>query len=321
VALGALGAVGLAIWGLGLLGMRLPALGPLSARLPAGLVSLPGAEQGINPNQLAGALVFLLPLAASCAIGVLRAGKPLLAALLAAVLVVGAATIVLTQSRAGLIGLAGALASLALALGWLNADRRTKKFLVAAVVLLAILGALAGGLALPRLLNTGGTAGAAQSDAMLQQLSLDARVEIWSRAVYALQDFPFTGVGLGAFRRVVNVLYPLFLVPPGTDIAHSHNMFLQAGLDMGLIGLIGYAAMLIVGGVSAWQIAAKDRGFQRYVAAGALAALVGLHVYGLADALALGSKPSAIYWVVLGLIAAMAASLREADGALAATPT
>ena len=40
-------------------------------------------------------------------------------------------------------------------------------------------------------------------------------IEIWSRALYALQDFPFTGVGLGAFRRVVNVLYPLFLVPPG----------------------------------------------------------------------------------------------------------
>ena len=60
---------------------------------------------------------------------------------------------------------------------------------------------------------------------MLGQLSLDSRVEIWSRALYALQDFPFTGVGLGTFRRVVNLLYPLFLVPPDVDIAHAHNIF------------------------------------------------------------------------------------------------
>ena len=165
-------------------------------------------------------------------------------------------------------------------------------------------------------------------------------IEIWSRALYALQDFPFTGVGLGAFRRVVNVLYPLFLMPPDVDIAHSHNMFLQVGVDLGLIGLVGYVALLIVAAASAWQIASTGRGFAPYLALGALAALIGLHVYGLADALALGSKPSVIFWVVLGLVAALAAaqstgevaspaaagqdlgvrSQREADEAPAAMP-
>jgi O-antigen ligase len=34
---------------------------------------------------------------------------------------------------------------------------------------------------------------------------LDERVEIWSRALYAIQDFSFTGVGLGAFNRVIPI--------------------------------------------------------------------------------------------------------------------
>jgi putative inorganic carbon (hco3(-)) transporter len=136
-------------------------------------------------------------------------------------------------------------------------------------------------------------------------------------------------VGLGAFRRVVNVLYPLFLVPPDADIAHSHNMFLQVGVDVGLIGLIGYVGLLLVAGVSAWQVAARRKGFEGFVTLGALAALIGFHTYGLADALALGSKPSVVFWVLLGLVAALAApveienqpvSRREAGATRAATP-
>lgn len=60
----------------------------------------------------------------------------------------------------------------------------------------------------------------------IASLGLEARVEIWSRAVYAIQDFPFTGCGLGTFRRIVPILYPLFLISSDADIGHAHNLFL-----------------------------------------------------------------------------------------------
>ena len=331
LALAALAAAGLAIWGIGLLGMRLPPLQPLTQRLPAALVSLPGAEQGINPNQLAGALLLLLPLALAGAVAFWRNERRGLAALLALTAMLALATLALTRSRAGWIGFAAALGFLVLALVWLSAEQRTRKVFTLALGVALIVAVLATALALPSILASGRASDAAVTtgDAVLQQLSLDARVEIWSRAVYALQDFPFTGVGLGAFRRVVNVLYPLFLVPPDADIAHSHNMFLQVGVDLGLFGLIGYVGLLVVAAVSAWQVAVARRGCEGIVALGALAALIGFHVYGLADALALGSKPSLVFWVTLGLLAALSApveaedqaiSRRAADAAPAATP-
>jgi len=302
-ALAALAAVGLAIWTLGVLGMRLPFLQPLTQRLPAALVSLPGAEQGINPNQLAGALMLLLPLLLACAVGFLRAGRRGLAALLALVALAALATLFLTHSRAAWVGFAVALTALVFGMLWLPADASRRKALTIAATL-AFVGAL-GLMAfmLPRVLSQedGAALSAMSGDAAI---TLEGRVEIWSRAVYALQDFPFTGVGLGAFRRVVNVLYPLFLVPPDVDIAHSHNMFLQVGVDLGLIGLVGYVALLLVASTVAWQVASGRDGFERFVALGTLTALIGFHVYGLADALALGSKPSVVFWVVLGLVAA-----------------
>ncbi len=45
----------------------------------------------------------------------------------------------------------------------------------------------------------------------------DVRVEIWGRALYALHDFPFTGIGIGTFDQVIPLLYPYFLIPPGRE--------------------------------------------------------------------------------------------------------
>ena len=43
----------------------------------------------------------------------------------------------------------------------------------------------------------------------------------------------------------------------------------------------------------------------RPLALGLLAGLVALHVYGLTDALAPGSKPALIFWCALGVLAAL----------------
>jgi len=92
---------------------------------------------------------------------------------------------------------------------------------------------------------------------------------------------------------------------PNFDIAHAHNIFLQTALDVGLPGLVAYLVLLIVAGVVCWQCARQGHGLVRWMALGLAAGLVGLHVYGLADAVALGAKPGVAFWMALGLIAAM----------------
>jgi len=43
----------------------------------------------------------------------------------------------------------------------------------------------------------------------------------------------------------------------------------------------------------------------RALALGLAAGLIALHVYGMTDALALGSKPAVAFWYALGLVAAL----------------
>ena len=129
------------------------------------------------------------------------------------------------------------------------------------------------------------------------EISFSGRPEIWSRAIYAIQDFSFTGTGLGTFRRVVNLLYPLFTISPDTDIAHAHNMLLQVAVDVGLPGLIAYLALLELAAAVAWSAARRSSGVACSLSLGLFAGLIALHIYGLTDALALGpSRGSCSGW-------------------------
>jgi putative inorganic carbon (HCO3(-)) transporter len=133
--------------------------------------------------------------------------------------------------------------------------------------------------------------------------SIDGRLEIWSRAIYGLQDFPFTGMGMNNFRKVVHILYPLFLISPDNDIAHAHNQWLQAGLDLGLPGLIAYLAIWFGAAAMLFGTWRASRDFwQRASTIGFAGAMVASFVYGMTDAIALGAKPSFLWWMMLGLI-------------------
>ena len=66
-------ALGAGVAGVGLLGTRwttkIPLLSTITARLPADLIRLPGAENGLQPNEVAGVLVWVAPVAIGLAAG------------------------------------------------------------------------------------------------------------------------------------------------------------------------------------------------------------------------------------------------------------
>jgi putative inorganic carbon (HCO3(-)) transporter len=279
-----------------------PALNPLLATIPRLIQGLPGAEGGINPNELGGTLVLFLPVAlgACWAQGggprwVDRAGR--LGALLAALLF--GAMLLLTQSRSAWTGAAVGLAAMAW-LRWRWA-RRILPGLVGALLLgVWVAGPAA---ALETLLHWMVLAGATP---IANMVSLEARVEIWSRALHALHDLPFTGCGLGVYRHLVQTSYPLFLSAPGFDIAHAHNLFLQVALDVGLPGLIGYLGLVGSALWCCWRVVrspGREGGPRQWLALGLMGSLVAFHVYGLTDSVALGAKPGVALWMTLALAA------------------
>lgn len=288
---------------------KVPFLADVTRRLPRLIATLPDLRAaGIHPNMIAGILALCLPVFPVLAVGTGRRLPALLARLsLGVLLLVLTGLLALTQSRGGWVGVAAGWLALGVLWG-LSGQRRWARVAAVAVPALIVVVVIAAVLAVgpSQLWEMVVEAGGDQSvEAVVGSISVAGRIEIWNRALYVIRDMPFTGCGLGTFREVVRAFYPLFLTAPDYDIAHAHNIFLQMAVDLGLPGLLAYLWLLAAAGAVCWRLARRGDSLVRPAALGLAAGLTGLHVYGLADALALGSKPGLLFWVALALVAAL----------------
>lgn len=288
--------LGLLVLGIGVLNTvwleKVSFLATITQKLPTLTEKLPGAESGIHPNQLAGTLLWIFPLQASIVWGLFQQRKadfprwvlPVLSTSFAFTLVV----FLLTQSRGGWVG--GIVALAILGSLW----HRTIRWSVGIGGVGTVIAAgVIGWQKIGELLVSDTT------EAIVGNLgSLGFRQEVWRVALWGLGDFPFTGMGMGTFRKVARVLYPLN-VSPKYDIAHAHNQFLQTGLDLGILGMAAFLAVwLIAGFLLARTIRHTDTDdvFIKSVAVGSVASLGGYFVYALSDTVALGAKPGFFLW-------------------------
>lgn len=338
IAVGVYVLAGVALALLGLLGtswtFKLPGLSAIVGLLPAAFRGVPGAESGFNPNEVGAALLWPVPLQITFAGWYWRSRstapykaqkwRKLLAFALPVLALVSISTLLLTQSR-------NALASFGLGMTfliWLN-FRRARLALVALLVVGAALALAFGpgnlsdrlsGVDNPEFVPTSGT------------LSMDDRVQIWTRGIYGIEDFPLTGMGMNTFRRAMPQLYPLTSARFDKDMAHAHNQLLQAALDLGLPGLVSYLAIWMVAAALVYQTwcASDDAlgaGYRvsgdgtdgkvltpdtrhpipntrwwRATIAGIGAGLLSSFAFGMADAISLGAKPGFFFWGLLALL-------------------
>jgi len=326
----ALSGMGLAL--LGLVGTDWPRskvlyLAELYNNLPRMFADLSSATRGrFSPNEVAGALVLLTPLALAALIAVWRSpaeGWPAarrrawlvaLALTAPAMLVV----MVLTQSRGALVALCAGLATMAvlrrprlLAIGAAGAAAALVAFAVlqadrvaavrdalagAAPGLQGKLTALLSAAHLLALSGTGDTAGAT------------GRVEMWSNAWRAIMDYPFTGSGLHTFPAVSWANYVYTGISPVWNMTHAHNAFLQVGVDLGVGGLLAYLALLAI---VVWRglrfVHSRPPALEAWLACGILGGVAGHMVHSLVDVAArpLGNKPGVIFWLMAGVLLAV----------------
>ena len=244
---------------------------PLTSRFPQLVAGLQGAEEGFHPNEVAGALLWVLPSMFTLSLSLLafpqrcvslrtqrsEAGQSppsrisdsrslslLLGWLIRLVLWLSTLFVfivfILTQSRGSYLALL--VTGFVILFALLPTRGR--------VVLLGV--SLLGGVILGLVFLRARSMGLGQGipdyaliawRSFLANNTFGLRIEIWSRALFALQDFSFTGMGMNTFRYVVHKIYPLFSV--SKDIGHAHNEFLQVGLDLGIPGLIAFVALYI----------------------------------------------------------------------------
>jgi tetratricopeptide (TPR) repeat protein len=248
-----------------------------------------GWESGLPTNGIAGVLTLFLPLAALLAFGAWRTRRPF--ALLLLLCLLQLAALALTQSRTGLVA-----TGLGVLAGWVAARPPNWKWVA---VGLALLAAIAIVVRLTPLLDWFVYAGANSWASVIAP-----RLGIWGQAIDGIRDHPMWGVGLGAFGSLARVVYPLVTPDAASPIEDAHNLYLQSALDLGLAGAATFLAVAAIVAVSAVQLVrtAPQGAWSRYWAAGLFGSLIAHALFGLTDAVALGTAAGAPLWFLFGLV-------------------
>ena len=190
---------------------------------------LAGAVGGIfgNPNDLALNMVTFLPLASVVALSRHRpAWRRIIAVVVAALMV---ATIVLTRSRGGALGLAVALAAL------MFLGRKVRP----GFAIIATLSVLAAAPMLPASFWARmNSIVDADEDARMYTGSRAARSEVMQEGISAFLDRPITGVGVGQFKNYN---------PAGRDQPwlETHNAMIQVAAETGFAGLLLFVYLIV----------------------------------------------------------------------------
>jgi O-antigen ligase len=269
----------------------------LAERLQA-LWGPPADYKGFNVNLAGGALALVLPVPLAYALFSRNVAVKIGATLETAVIGV---LLLFTQSRGALVGLAAATAVMLSARNW-------RWILVIALI------AGAGGTTLrqtdllDRLISVD-----LESDLGSAVNSAAGRLEIWSRGVYAAQDHPFTGIGMGLALDVIPRRYPYFNLSVPTKIDHLHSLYFNTLAETGIPGLIAMLAFLMSLLSHLWSSgrnAPVNSPLQPLIL-GLLGTTVVVCVHGFADTIFFSPKAYLITWALFGV--AIAAGMHSDD--------
>lgn len=265
----------------------------------------------VSPATYGGVALFCIPLAVVCACGTRERALRLAGW---AGVVLGACAVVLSGSKAALAA-ALVVALLLLAGSWRRL-RPAVRWLVLAVVVVAV----AGGLAVGRRLGTGALAESAR-----------VRLGYWQGAMRVWEDYPL-GVGLGNF----GLAYPRVKEAVAEETQLVHNDYLQLLAEAGPLaaaGLFALALVVVAAAASAGRFCAEGEAGGNLLRLGRRAAAVACALalvraavdyvlyepsqgvlFGMALGLAAGGcrewRPSrSVVHVLLGLVLALACAL------------
>ena len=132
------------------------------------------------------------------------------------------------------------------------------------------------------------------------------RLYTWKGTLRMLSEHYLGGIGVGesAFAHV----YPLYAYV-GTEVtAHSHNLFLQITVELGVAGLVLFliaAFMISQRGFGCIKLNSENKGVACAVSA-AIAGLTGALVHGVVDHIWYNYRVFFMFWVVAAVICAYA---------------
>jgi len=128
------------------------------------------------------------------------------------------------------------------------------------------------------------------------------RVWIWEGSMEALRRFWILGVGMGpvAFALV----YQIYAHELAMNAMHSHNLFLQIWIELGIFGIIAFIVLMFttIKGAAVTAINTKDNEI-KYYAIGAASGLVAVLAMGFVEYIWFYPRVNLTFWIVIGICA------------------
>jgi putative inorganic carbon (hco3(-)) transporter len=128
-----------------------------------------------------------------------------------------------------------------------------------------------------------------------------SRLEIWRVAGQTLADYPVLGTGLHTFEPVSRANYVYTIVEPAFNFTHTHNLFLQTAVNLGLVGLLVMVGLWGQTLWGLWQQRPQIMPESGHWTAVLGAVLVGLLWFSLFDLLAWEMTDGLLIWVLLAI--------------------
>lgn len=128
-----------------------------------------------------------------------------------------------------------------------------------------------------------------------------SRLPIWNNGLDAVRDHPVFGLGLDHLRKTEPFSYKIEKV--NYEYAHAHNQFIHIAAEAGIPALIAYLAILIGVWWMAVEVARSKMPEWMILSMRGLGwGQIGFAIFGIADAIPLGSKPGLFFWLSIALM-------------------
>jgi O-antigen ligase len=124
-----------------------------------------------------------------------------------------------------------------------------------------------------------------------------SRTVIWANSIKMLLHRPILGAGLSGFADRMNKAD----FPYGIPLIYPHNIVLNFWSETGLLGLLAFAAILVIATRISWRGWRTEASPWRPIHLGVLLAMVAILVHGLVDVPYFKNDLALEFWILIAL--------------------
>lgn len=133
------------------------------------------------------------------------------------------------------------------------------------------------------------------------------RVSTWQSVWKIIKDYWQSGIGIGeeAFEKI----YRLYATVGIENAPHSHNLYMQILVELGIVGLVAFVALMLVWAQSAFTLHVSERRCEKMYSNAIFCGIVAVLAQGMTDYIWYNYRIFLMFWLLIGLGTAICKTL------------